>query len=817
MSVASQAPYKVIKEHISTTCYHCGSSCEEELIRFDDKPFCCEGCRMVYDILNSNGLCKYYEIDENAGISLKGKSLAEYAYLDDPDVKTQLLQFTDGKQSHATFYIPAIHCNSCIWLLENLYKLSPGVMHSTVHFPKKELYLRIDENETSLRKIVELLASLGYPPAITLNDLDNEKKPIVNRTFYYQLGIAGFAFGNIMLLSFPEYLGLELKSDPFYAKVFGYLNIILALPVVFYSGRDYFINAWHGLRRGELIMDFPLALGIAAFFVRSTYEILSHTGAGFMDSLAGLVFFLLIGKWFQQRTYYHISFERDYKSYFPIAATLKKGNEHTTVALDKLKQGDIIVVKNQEIVPTDAVLLDGEAHLDYSFVTGEAEAIEKAKGEKVYAGGRQMGAAIELMVSKKVSQSYLTQLWNNEVFNKPQHLAASIIANRVGKYFTIAILSVGIGTLIYWLPRDGNMAFNTFTSVLIIACPCAVALAIPFIFGNVLRILGRHQFYLRNTTVIESLDTIDAVVFDKTGTLTSRQQQFTYTGEMSPEIAHTVIALANASNHPASEGILAFLKNKFPKESLSTTYKPQQWNEHIGKGLSGIINGKPVRLGSASWIGLSDQTDSSKGAVVLEVEGRTIGYFTPTGATRSGIGKVLDYFKNYGKLYLLSGDSPREKSIFEQLMPANAELHFEQSPFDKLHFIQDLQADKRHVLMIGDGLNDAGALKQSDIGIVISDSSNNFTPACDAILRAEQFALLPQMIKMARRSIYLVYGAYALALVYNIFGLTYAVQGVFTPIVAAILMPLSSITIVTYGLISSNLVARNLGLFKWDD
>ena len=305
MSTASQLKDQQLIENmpeVATNCYHCGEPCEEVEVRLEDKVFCCEGCKTVFEILNDNGLCRYYDLDENAGISLKGKAQEEYAFLNDPDVREKIIDFSDAHRTRVTFFMPQIHCASCIWLLENLYKLSPGVLASTVNFVKKEAYITFSEEEVSLRRVVELLASIGYAPAINLSNLDQADKPLTDRSFYYKLGIAGFAFGNIMLLSFPEYLGLDQGTDAYFVRVFGYLNILLALPVVFYSGRDYLQSAWLGLQQRMLNIDVPISIGILTLFGRSVFEILTHTGAGYLDSLAGLVFFLLIGKWFQQRT-----------------------------------------------------------------------------------------------------------------------------------------------------------------------------------------------------------------------------------------------------------------------------------------------------------------------------------------------------------------------------------------------------------------------------------------------------------------------------------------------------------------------------------
>jgi P-type Cu+ transporter len=383
-----------------TTCYHCGDECQDERILFAEKNFCCEGCKTVYEILNASDLTDFYNIEKNAGLSLKGRKTEQYTWLDDPEAAEKVLTFKDEKQSKLTLYLPQIHCASCIWLLENLHRFSPAIFSTKVNFLKREATITFDHGATSLRKVAELLASIGYPPDLNLGTLEGKARKPVSRRLIYQLGVAGFAFGNIMLLSFPEYLGLQ-ESEIWMRQLFGWLNLALATPVAFYCGRDYLDSAWATLRTRQLSIDVPLALGIVVLYFRSAFEIVSNTGAGYMDSLAGLVFFLLIGKWFQQMTYHRISFDRDYKSYFPVAATRlvrslrpdKSDPELESVSVNKLEPGDRILLRNGELVPADGILKNGIAKLDYSFVTGEAEPVERRAGEKIYAGGRHLGDA----------------------------------------------------------------------------------------------------------------------------------------------------------------------------------------------------------------------------------------------------------------------------------------------------------------------------------------------------------------------------------------------------------------------------------------
>lgn len=800
MSVLTQQPDAATE----TKCYHCHDAFEGKPILFDDKPFCCEGCKTVYDILNQNGLCNYYTIDKEAGISLRGKKTSAFDYLDDPEVKQKLIDFTDGITTKIRFYLPQIHCASCIWLLENLYKLLPAVTASKVDFLRKQVSISYREKELKLSELAALLSSIGYTPEINLGDVENSTPLSYNRTLLYKIGVAGFCFGNIMLLSFPEYLGLEKSNEKWFSELFGYFNLVLSLPVLFYSGQDYLTSAWQGIRRGYLNLDIPLALGMVALFGRSAFEILTHSGAGFLDSLAGLIFFLNTGKWYQQKTYHTLSFERDYKSYFPVAVRVKSEGKESSKPLQKLNIGDIILVRNGEIIPSDGLLLKGRAAIDYSFVSGESEPMEKKAGELLFAGGKQIGETIEIQLTRKVSQSYLTQLWNDDAFHSEKKGSVSLLAEKAGKRFTAIILFVATTALLYWLPKNMGTAINAFTAVLIIACPCAVALSIPFSLGNILRLLGRHQFYLKNTNIIENLGQYTAVVFDKTGTITDPYAaSFSFQGDaLSDDEGAGVRSLAHHSAHPVSKRIDDYLQ-KAPHKPV------HDFHETPGGGISATVAGQKVEIGSAAFLGLTSAEITGKGAYV-RINGVVKGCFNTQNRYRSGMETVMAFFRKDAKTYLLSGDNDDEKTALSPVFPDTDSLRFNQSPKDKLQFVKALQDAGEKVLMIGDGLNDAGALRQSDVGIVIAEDTNNFTPASDAILQADNFEQLPALVRFARSGVKVVKYAYLIAFIYNIVGLSYAVQGALSPVIAAILMPLSSLTIVLFGVGMGNLLEKRV-------
>lgn len=782
---------------VSTACTHCGEECQDQQLMGPEQSFCCLGCKQVYQLLKANNLGRYYTIDQQAGSSLRDLRLEKYEYLDSPAVKKQFIDFTDGTLTKVTFRLPQIHCASCIWLLENLYRLNEGVQQSRVNFLKKEAYLTFRESETSLSEIAALLQEIGYQPFINLADLKQPLTPAVSKTLIYKLGLTGFIFGNIMLMSFPEYLGLDRSLDPFYGKLFAYLNLLLSLPLVFYSGSDYLRSAFYGLREKQINIDVPISIGILSLFIRSVYEIVSHSGAGYLDSLAGLLFFLLVGKWFQQKTYHRISFERDYQSYFPIAANLLKAGKEVSVVLNDLQAGDQILLRNQELIPADGILEEGAAFIDYSFVTGESRPVALKKGEQIFAGGRQVGGLIKLSLTKAVEQSYLVQLWNEQSFShKAKKHHASRLANQVGKYFTIVILAIAFATLLYWLPRDSTIAINAFSAVLIIACPCAVALAIPFTYGNVLRLLAIKDCYLKNTGVIESIQQVDHIVFDKTGTLTQRQEKLFFDASLSEEEKSLAKSLAHQSGHPRSQQIVRFLSD-------SPLLPVAQFEERSGAGIRGIVNGKVVSIGKAEAAGASGKT-------ALRIDGKPIGFFCHEPVLREGLAQTFAWLSNRYELSLLSGDQDRHRAYFDHYFPQNQQMHFNQSPQAKLDFIRTLQAQGKTVMMVGDGLNDAGALQQADVGLVLSENNNNFSPACDGVLSVSVFQKFPVLLRYLQKSRWIIYAAYAFAICYNIIGLSFAVQGLLSPIIAAILMPLSSISIVILGVLGSMFLGKSL-------
>ena len=785
---------------MSDSCFHCGQNVEKERILFDEKLFCCQGCKAVYEILNIHNLDNFYELNKKSGIRPNDDNTTQFDYLDTPEIFEKVTDFSEGETSIITMKIPVIHCSSCIWLLESLHTLNPNIKYTHVNFTRKTLQITFNHQNLKLSELAKFLTQLGYKPIINLETAE-KKEDYLDKSLLIKLAIAGFAFGNGMFISFPEYIGGNDAWMTQYKPLFRYIMFALATPVVFYSASDYFKSAWFGLKNKVINIDVPIVLGIIVLYGRSIYEVLTNYGPGYFDTHCGLLFFMLLGKIFQKRTYTALSYDRDYKSFYPIAVTkIDFNGKQENILLSDIQIGDRIMVRNQEIIPVDAILINGEGNIDNSFITGESATVEKKPGEKIFAGGKQIGSTLELEVIKNVNQSYLTQLWNKEAFKKTE-TSLDTITNRVSKYFTFIILGITLIAGIYWFRIDTEKMFQVISAILIIACPCALALSAPFTFGHIMRILGRNKFYVKDTLTIEKLAKLDTLVFDKTGTLTERKKSnIIYEGEKISDFdLRNIKTLVKNSNHPLS-------KTLYENIEISDEYFPvEQFKEISGKGYEANVRSNTYKVGSASYN--KQESKNLETAVYISKNDQFIGKFIFKNEYRNNLSKLFTKLKDY-KIFLLSGDNSSEEIQLKNIIPNMSSMAFNQSPEDKLEFIKDLQSKHLKVGMLGDGLNDAGALKQSNVGIAIADDTHTFTPSSDVIMNGEKIAEMDKYLQVSKGAIKIVRLMFIVSFLYNIIGLSFAVTGHMSPLLAAILMPISSVTVVALTALTTWILGR---------
>ncbi|MEZ5320252.1 MAG: heavy metal translocating P-type ATPase metal-binding domain-containing protein [Vicinamibacterales bacterium] len=773
----------------ATGCRHCGDPCRDGAVRGDRGTFCCPGCESVFTLLDQHGMTAFYACDVRPGVSQRGagRDPDRFAVLDEPDVTARLVRTRGADRALVTFPVPALHCASCLWLLERLWRFDAGILRSEANLVTRTVRIEFRAQVTSLRAIAERLAALGYEPVVEA-EADAAPAPVTRRRLYLRLGVAGFAFGNVMLFSIPRYAN-GAPLDPGFQRLFDGLNLAFALPVLLYSASDWFRAAWAATRARAVTLDVPVALGLVVLFGRSVFDIVTGTGEGFLDSFTGLVFFLLIGRLFQEKAFEGIAFDRTVRSFFPLSVRVERGGALVPTRVEALRPGDVLVLRPREVVPADAVLAEGTGAVDYAFVTGEQAPVSVAAGAMVQAGGRVVGHALKLVVSRPVSQSRLAALWTDPVFAEPRTPALTPLLARVGWWFTVGAIGLAAAGAVAWWP-DAGMSVQVATAVLIVACPCALTLAAPLTLGTAMGVLGRAGVYLKQPAVALDLARVRVVTFDKTGTLTTPAAGADVSrGGLDAEAWTRVAGLAAESVHPVSRA----LADATPADRRSRVTDVE---EVAGEGLTGLVDGHRVVLGTAAFVAArtGHPVAADPGRTWAAVGEARPGWFTVTVRERAGMRAAVARLGRRFETWLLSGDHATDTGRWRELF--GERVRFRQSPSDKLAAIRARQATGAPVLMVGDGLNDAGALAAADVGVAVSDETACVVPACDAIVRGDQLAALPDVLAYARRARVVLGLCFAVSVAYNVFGLTFALAGRLTPLGTAVLMPASSLTVI---------------------
>jgi len=767
-------------------CYHCGDKVIGKPISKDGKDFCCSGCLTVYEILSDNGLDQFYEFNQQSGVKPATEGNAKYTALNVPEIFNDFIEFQNDKMYIVTFFLPAIHCSSCIYLLENLQKLNSDILNSESNFTARTLTLNIKKTK-KLSEVASLLESIGYKPELRRGE---EKKNSYDKKLLLQLGVAGFAFGNVMLWSVPEYLGLDDMFANF-RNFSAYLTLLVSIPVLLYSASGYFISAYTAIRTRQLNLDIPIAIGIMVLFIKSSSSILMQEGSSYMDSFTGFVFFLLIGKWFQSKTYRNMSFDNDPKAYFPLGVHRinKITQEEEVVKIESIEKDDVLNIFNEEIIPCDAELIAEKAVIDTSFITGESVLATLKAGDKIYAGSKLIGSATQVKALSTTSRSKFASIWN-----KSAKTTKSIIQNRenlLSKYFLIIVGVVSVAAAITWSFIDPDRILEIVTAILVVACPCALAISFPFVYGNALRKLGKSGLYFRNSHEIQKLNKVNHIVFDKTGTLTKdRIEGVSFEGkQMSQELMGEVFALTRQSTHPYSKSITKFLEDKIDNIDEIADYK-----EVSGQGVEAkTAKGNIIRVGNAKFTNANKKQNES--GSYLSVNDEVIGFFKFQSQLREGILEEISKLQKQYKVTLLSGDQSTDEVLFKDLEEP-IDMYFNLSPTDKKNHIIRFNESGDVVAFIGDGLNDSEALEEAELGISVSEDEFRFTPKCDAIIESDKIKNIKSFFKFGFHAKKVLRICMYFSLTYNTFGITFAFLGYVTPLFAAILMPISSITIV---------------------
>lgn len=776
-------------------CYQCGQPCTDTAFTVAEKTFCSFGCKTVFEILQDNDLCAYGDTQNVPGrVTGDSAVLKKYAVLDRPDVKRRYITFSDGKQMHVKFYLPYIHCISCVWTLENLHTLHAGILHATVDFTRKEIFIIADATAITLKEIASVLDAAGYEPYLSYSEMGETKVVRPNRHRLIKLGIAGFCFGNIVIFSLPEYFAGGEMLDYRLQRLFYVLSLILALPVVFYCAQEFFTAAWKGLRSRILNSDALIALAITIAFFSSVIDIVLWQRSGYFDVLSGIVFFMLVGRYLQEHTFRSVTHDASDAAGLPMTVLKLSKGIAARVPLSELKSGDDYIVEDGEIIPADSVLISGEAHIHYSLVNGEQEPVAKHVGDLIYTGGRQSGGRLELCVIKEVSPGYLMQLWNSGGKQKTGQTTVGFV-QWFSKYYGYIIIALSVCAFIFWSVTDTSRSLAALLSALVIACPCTLLLSSGFAYGNAVQRLGKWGLYLKNVHVFQNLQRITAVVFDISGLPGGEKSSLPdfRGGALSAAMQPVFAGLAKQFTHPLSNGIVMMLGKQKPVAMSGVVETP-------GAGIAVMYKGDLYEIGTASYI-CTRPIETS--ALFCAVNGRVVGRFVFDHIRPESLTDMLALLKKRYDVHVICSESERE--LLEMALPGTDVQCYYGNGLEKKQYIRELQNRGARLAVVGDGPQGAVVLLpggNTETDILSLNASR--IPGADAILTKSHLHALPALFAYARQCRLVVCTGYLASFTYIFAGVFFALQGVLSPVVAAILMPLSTIAIVigTTGLCS---------------
>lgn len=776
-------------------CDHCGEPVihdfplqEGEVV----KHFCCKGCKSVFQILKSNGLDNYYDLKGNEkGLGPVEISQDGFAYLDDPEFQEKYYQKLDDGYKF-TFFIEGVHCVACLWLLEKLTDLDIGVTKSQLNMSSAVLIVNFKKGE-SLAAIARKIASFGYRPHPILEDSDlNTHTHSEDRKSLIQIGVAFACMGNIMLYAFAVYAG----ADGVFQKYFHLFSLVCALPVFFYCALPFYKNAFYSLKNKEPSIDVPIVVAILVGFGMGVYSLLFSKNYFYFDTLTTLVFLLLLARFILKKMQQKSLRAQDLTYLFATKTANKVIGDHQEEVLTTfLKVGDKVKVGAGETIPIDGKIIQGKSHVNNSLLTGEVKPIAVSKNDQTYMGAQNLTSDFILEVSSEYNETRLGKILNEIEQGWKSESRLSLLTDKISKRFVYFVFSLAsLFFLTFSFTAGLEVAFDRTLTLLIITCPCALALTTPLALILGLSAMARNGVIIKNEQTLEKLAQIEEVFFDKTGTLTKGEFEISPIGnfQLSHKEMQLIYALESPSHHPIGHSFIHYLE----KRGVTQGVELQNFIETPGVGVSGEYDGSHCEMKA-----LRDQFETEETSVGLFREGELLASFSLTDQIKPDSLTLVKKLESYGiKSSLLSGDKlAAVKKIANRLGFAAENVYGEYSPEEKRGLIQS----KKHTLMVGDGINDAIALKAAYVGVAVRGSVDVSLRAADVYLSRPKVIQVSQLIESAKYIIKVIYRNLGFSLLYNVIGIYLAATGQVSPLLAAILMPASSITVLISTIFSS--------------
>lgn len=772
-------------------CKHCYDNVITPF--YDDKgtAFCCQGCRSVYEILHSNGLENFYSIQERTGDytkAVKNISHSKFSYLNTSDFLKKY-SYSKNNRSIMTFYLEGVHCLACLWLIEKLPELVSNVERATLNLGKSLVEVELKAGEQDFSRAASTLNHLGYKPFPISNSVEEASfRKKEDRSLLIKIGIAGAAMMNIMLYSGSIYVG----ATGSYISYFGNISLLLCLPVVLYSALPFYQSALGALKRKSINIDIPLSLAIIAGFILSTYFVFTGSAHHYFDSLSTLTFLILSSRYLLRKVQ-HTGFDKkNLASFFQqgIIRRINTNGKIEEIHSDQIKVEDTLVVMPGDIIPADGTLVKGETKLNLSTLTGESIPVLHKKGSFVYMGSLNVGQEIEIKVLAIEQETRLGKILGEVERQNNQKSHYFLLTDRISKYFITAILFLtSISFVFNFLFFTLEESLMRSLALIIVTCPCALGLATPLVFSRIMSMSAKMGIIIKSEQSIEALAKAENLFFDKTGTLTygdfslhqvtrSKKARIPYS------IEEIVFSLESHSSHPIAKALVNWT-SAYAQKTLRTI-KWAQYEEHIGRGVRGFYNNIEYEIHSV-------RSEGEDTTIFLFENQTPLASFILKDQVRKEALPFLNSLRNKKfNLFLSSGDkSPIVEKVAKELSFPSLHVQSELSPEAKAQWIRDY----KNAVFIGDGANDTLALSQASASISMHGAAEVSLKSSDAFLYRNDLMLVEHLLANSKQAIRLVKQNLCFSLFYNIVGASLAIFGFIGPLEAAILMPLSSFTV----------------------
>jgi Cu2+-exporting ATPase len=782
-------------------CFHCAlpvQRADEFQVEIDGdlRSVCCPGCKAVAELIRDTGMSSYYAMREapQPGTGKPADDAAEWQIYDRDDMLAAFATVADDI-AETTIYVGGMYCAACSWLIETTLAKAPGIVSAEVSPVTHRLRVQWHIADLGLGRILALLAELGYDPQPLAPESAARPELLEQRAALKRLLVASLGMMQVMMFAVGLYAGDFQGMEASMQRFLRFVSFVVTTPVVFYAARPFYAGALRGIRSRMPGMDLPVSIAITAAYVGSVYAMLSNGPAVWFDSVVMFVFFLTLGRFLEMRAR-HRSIDRSValSTVLPNTVARLDAGEETIIPSSQVVRGDTLVVRPGESIPADGVMTSGETTVDESLLTGEAEPLHKSAGDALIAGAINLDGLIQLRVDKTGSDTTLGTISRMSERARYARPAFVQVADRIASYIVIAILLIAVVVATAWYVVAPERAFVITLSVLVVTCPCALALATPAAFATAGMRLSNLHLLITNGNAIEALSRASQVLFDKTGTLTRGTPTIVSAAVFDREFdeqqcLRIAAALETVSTHP--------IANAFVVEG--NTVVAQDHTVAIGQGVAGQIAGQEWRMGRAEFVtGSADheQVEAEATHVFLGTENRIVARFDLEDEIRPEAGRTLDKLRDLGLgLGLVSGDSSASVDRVADALGI-AESHSNCSPDDKLTIIRQAQRSGNTVVMVGDGINDAPVLAGADTSIAPVHGAMLAQTSADVVMLGESLQPVATGILLARQTMRIVRQNLAWAVVYNAVALPLAALGFVPPWAAAIGMSASSLIVV---------------------